>query len=40
MPATMPSNLQGILYSPSGWNSTGQVKALHVDVPLAAWEKS
>jgi DsbC/DsbD-like thiol-disulfide interchange protein len=36
--AALPSRLRGVLVAPSGWDSAGQVKALHVDVPLKALE--
>ncbi len=38
--AAVPSRLQGVLYSPSGWDEAGQIKALRVDVPWIALEKS
>lgn len=36
----VPSRLQGVLCSPAGWDGRGKVKALRVDVPWTALEKS
>jgi thiol:disulfide interchange protein DsbD len=35
----LPSRLKGILYSTQGWDASGQMNALLVDVPLQNWTK-
>ncbi len=37
--SNLPSRLKGILYSPQGWDASGQMHALLVDVPLQKREK-
>ena len=32
--SNLPSRLKGILYSPQGWDASGQMRALLIDVPL------